>query len=57
MVDRVEVLLNVDVHHKGASRVQMLLHPPQSVFGASLWPEPIAAFHELLLKDRLDGHS
>src|SRR6266566_8560586 len=57
MVDRVEVLLDVGVYHPTVSFVQKLLNPAQRVFTASLWPEPVTLFGELLLEDRLQDIS
>jgi len=54
MRNRVEVSLDVHVHHPNPSGIQMPLHFAQSIFRASFRTEAVAASPELLLEDRFD---
>jgi hypothetical protein len=54
--DRVEVALQVGVHHMGVTFLQQPVDLPQRVLAAAFRTEAVAAFPELRLKDRFNRH-
>ena len=52
--DRVEVALQVGVHHVDVARLEQLIDPTQGVFAAASRTKPVAVFREVALEDRLD---
>jgi hypothetical protein len=53
VVNRVEVALDVRVHHVRVARFQERVHPPEGVLASAPRPESVAVFHEPILEDRL----
>ena len=52
--DRVEVALQVGIHHVHVTLLQQVIHPPQCVFAAPSGPKAVAVLGEFLLEDRFD---
>src|ERR1700744_3721928 len=56
MRDRVEVALQVRIHHMAEALLQQPVHLPQPILAAPPRPEAVATGPELGLEDRLDHH-